>query len=52
MTLGYAGWGAGQLEAEITKGDWVSVPSDEALVFDDDYDAKWRRAIERHAIDL
>ncbi len=52
VAFGYAGWGAGQLEAEIANGGWVSVPSDEALVFDDDYDAKWQRAIKRHAIDL
>ena len=52
VAFGYAGWGAGQLEAEIARGGWVSIPSDEALVFDDDYDAKWRRAIKRHAIEL
>jgi putative transcriptional regulator len=52
VTFGYAGWGAGQLEAEIANGGWVSVPADEALVFDNDYDAKWRRAIGRHAIEL
>jgi putative transcriptional regulator len=26
MTLGYAGWGAGQLEKEITLNDWINVP--------------------------
>ena len=26
MTLGYAGWGAGQLEEEITLNGWINVP--------------------------
>ncbi|MFQ5984889.1 MAG: YqgE/AlgH family protein [Alphaproteobacteria bacterium] len=50
--LGYAGWAPGQLEAEMAAGDWVTVPADEALVFDDDYDGKWQRAIARRGIDL
>lgn len=52
VAFGYAGWAAGQLEAEIASGGWITVPSDDSLVFDDDYDAKWERAMKRHAIDL
>ena len=52
VAFGYAGWAAGQLEAEIASGGWITVPSDDSLVFDDDYDAKWQRAMKRHAIDL
>lgn len=47
FALGYAGWAPGQLEGEIRRGSWISVPADEALVFDDDADAKWRRAMAR-----
>jgi putative transcriptional regulator len=30
---GYAGWGAGQLEREIGRGDWYLLPADAALIF-------------------
>ncbi len=52
LAFGYAGWGAGQLESEFMTGSWITVPADEALVFDDDSDGKWRRAIARRAIEL
>lgn len=45
LALGYAGWGAGQLEAEIQDNGWLSVAADEGLVFDSDDDGKWRRAL-------
>lgn len=52
FALGYAGWAPGQLEGELARGDWVAVPADEALLFDDDYDGKWRRAIARRGVEL
>lgn len=45
LALGYAGWGAGQLEAEIVQNSWLSVPADLGLVFDAGHDSKWRRAL-------
>jgi len=51
LTLGYAGWGAGQLEREIRQNVWLTVEPDEALVFDDDYDTKWSRALGKLGID-
>jgi len=50
--MGYAGWAPGQLEAEMKTGAWVRASADEALVFDDNYDTKWDRAIARRKIDL
>ncbi len=44
VALGYAGWSPGQLEAEIERGDWLSAPADEAVIFDADIDSKWQRA--------
>ncbi len=44
VALGYSGWSEGQLEAEIARGDWLSAPANEKLIFDDDYDTKWKRA--------
>ncbi len=45
LALGYAGWGPGQLEAEITQNAWLSLPADTQLVFGDEHDTKWRRAM-------
>lgn len=50
--LGYAGWAPGQLEAEMAETSWITVPADRALLFDDDDDGKWRRAMDRQGIDL
>ena len=52
FAVGYAGWGPGQLDAEIDAGHWITVPSDEGLVFDDDYRSKWEQAIARRTIKL
>ncbi len=51
LALGYAGWGPGQLDAEIQQNAWLSVPADETIVFDGDHDTKWRRALGKLNID-
>jgi len=51
LALGYAGWGAGQLERELQENAWLSAPADEALVFDADHATKWRRALAKLGID-
>ena len=51
LALGYAGWGAGQLEREIRDNVWLVCDADEALVFDGDYDTKWTRALAKLRID-
>jgi putative transcriptional regulator len=45
LALGYAGWDAGQLELEIAENTWLTCDADESLIFDDDYDQKWARAL-------
>lgn len=45
MLLGYAGWGAGQLEAEIASNGWLNCPANEALIFDRNLDDKYERAL-------
>jgi putative transcriptional regulator len=52
VALGYAGWGPGQLEAEIARNGWFTVPQDSALVFDDDRDKLWEHAAARRTQDL
>jgi putative transcriptional regulator len=51
LALGYAGWGAGQLDQEIQANAWLSVELDEQILFDDQYDTKWRRALARLNVD-
>jgi putative transcriptional regulator len=45
LALGYAGWAPGQLDAEIHANGWLSVAADSDLVFDDEDDSKWQRAL-------
>jgi putative transcriptional regulator len=52
LALGYAGWSAGQLEAEILRNGWLSCPADASLIFDADLDAKYPRALGKLGVDL
>ncbi len=45
MALGYAGWGEGQLDEEIKRNAWLSVPADADLLFSEDLGTKWSRAL-------
>ena len=45
LALGYAGWGAGQLDGEIQQNAWLHVPADPELTFDQDNEEKWENAI-------
>jgi putative transcriptional regulator len=51
LALGYAGWAAGQLDGEIKANGWLQVAPDEALLFDDDLDSKWLRALRKLGVD-
>jgi putative transcriptional regulator len=51
LALGYAGWGPGQLDAEMQANSWIHVPADEAIVFDEHLDDKWQRALAKLGID-
>lgn len=52
FALGYAGWGPGQLENEITENAWLHAPFDEELVFDSNVTTKWERALNSIGVDL
>jgi putative transcriptional regulator len=52
LALGYASWGAGQLESEIQANGWLHAPCDPKLIFGADQDAKWERALGVLGIDL
>ncbi|SIP97197.1 putative transcriptional regulator [Rhizobium sp. RU35A] len=45
MLLGYAGWGPGQLEAEIAANGWLNCPASEDLIFDTALEGKYDRAL-------
>lgn len=51
LVLGYAGWGAGQLDAEIRDGSWIPVDLDAAVVFDTPYQERWGAALSVLGID-
>ena len=52
VVLGYAGWGAGQLEAELVDNAWLTGPADPAVVFDTPLEARWRAAAGTIGVDL
>jgi putative transcriptional regulator len=52
LALGYASWGAGQLDQEIQDNGWLLVPADDQLVFGLDNNAKWEGALGKLGIDL
>lgn len=51
LALGYAGWAAGQLETEIQANGWLHCPADADLLFDDDIESKYQRALAKIGID-
>lgn len=51
LVLGYAGWGAGQLDEEMKQNSWLNVPADEAIIYDTAYTTKWQRALAKLRID-
>lgn len=51
LVLGYAGWGPGQLDAEISQGAWIPVDLDERIIFDAPYDERWALALRSLGID-
>ena len=52
LAFGYAGWTAGQLDAEMQLDVWFTVPEDPALVFDAERDKVWEMAMARRTQDL
>jgi putative transcriptional regulator len=52
LALGYAGWGAGQLDAELRDNAWLTVEADRALVFDIAPEARWEAAARLVGVDL
>lgn len=51
LALGYAGWGAGQLEDELLDNAWIVGEPDDEIVFGEDHEQKWEKALSKLGID-
>ncbi|PZQ16580.1 MAG: YqgE/AlgH family protein [Rhodanobacter denitrificans] len=44
VTLGYSGWGAGQIEQELRENAWLTAPVSEQILFETPLDRRWQAA--------
>ena len=51
VSLGYASWGAGQLEGELTQHGWFSTAADADLLYETPAARRWSRGFEGAGID-
>jgi putative transcriptional regulator len=49
--LGYAGWGDGQLDEEMTRHGWFTVQATETLLFDTQVERRWEEAFKSAGVD-
>ncbi len=52
VALGYAGWGEGQLEAELQDNAWLAVGADRAILFDTPLEQRWSSAARLMGVDV
>ena len=52
IALGYAGWGEGQLEAEIAANSWLTVPANKEIIFNTPFEDRWTSAAQALGIDV
>lgn len=52
IALGYAGWGEGQLEAEIAANSWLTVPANKDIIFNTPLEQRWVSAAQVLGIDV
>ena len=51
VTLGYSGWGAGQLEDEMSRNGWINVVAERGIIFDTPVEKRYERALSLLGID-
>ncbi|MDP9046178.1 MAG: YqgE/AlgH family protein [Pseudomonadota bacterium] len=51
VTLGYSGWGAGQLEDEMSRNGWINVGAEPGIIFDTPVEQRYDRALSLLGID-
>ena len=52
LVLGYAGWGAGQLDFEIQQNAWLTVPADPRIIFEVEVEQRWAQAATSLGVDI
>lgn len=52
IALGYAGWGAGQLEAELASNAWLNGMADPGILFDTPIEQRWTAAAHHLGVEL
>ncbi len=52
VALGYAGWTAGQLEAELAENSWLTVPADPEILFHRPLEQRWQAAALSAGVDM
>jgi len=52
VALGYAGWGEGQLDQEMTRHGWFATPANDALIFDGPAERRWAASFASAGIDV
>jgi putative transcriptional regulator len=52
VALGYSGWEAGQLEAELGENAWLTAPADQQIVFSTPLESRWQAAANSLGVDL
>lgn len=52
VSLGYAGWSAGQLDEEMTRHGWFATPGTDSLIFDQPAGKRWFSAFSAAGIDV
>ena len=51
VSLGYAGWGAGQLEDEMTRHGWFTASGDQKILFETSIEERWNAGFQAEGID-
>lgn len=52
VALGYAGWGAGQLERELAENAWLTIPADSAIIFNLPAEERFNAAVAKLGINI
>ena len=52
VTLGYSGWGAGQLEDEMGRNNWINVNAQTDIIFDTPIEQRYDKALSLLGIDV
>ena len=52
VTLGYSGWGAGQLEHELAQNAWLTVPANLHILFELPFEERLPSALEALGVDF